>query len=181
MKAFCILIIALIQISGLSIVQARNLSNSSRDANSESQAQDAVRLWQLSIPCNGGYQPDGQGGCRRADGYVDKQPSSKPIQQDQTKKSNNDKVSEAALIAKNKEEIMRRCGLEESKTTKIVGMKEEDRRSFYIGDRSVDKSGVFWVITYRTDTGNVIFGERQFEKSVCSINKKTGEAELKVE
>jgi hypothetical protein len=138
-------------------------------------------LWQLSIPCNGGYQPDGQGGCRRADGYVDKQPSSKPIQQDQTKKSNNDKVSEAALIAKNKEEIMRRCGLEESKATKIVGMKEEDRKSFYIGDRSADKSGVFWVITYRTDTGNVIFGERQFEKSVCSINKKTGEAELKVE
>jgi type II secretory pathway pseudopilin PulG len=181
MRAFSILIIALIQISGLSIVQARNLSNSSRDANSESQAQDAVRLWQLSIPCNAGYQPDGQGGCRRADGYVDKQPSSKPIQQDQTKKSNNDKVSEAALIAKNKEEIMRRCGLEESKTTKIVGMKEEDRKSFYIGDRSADKSGVFWVITYRTDTGNVIFGERQFEKSVCSINKKTGEAELKVE
>ncbi len=179
MKAFCILIIALIQISGLSIVQARNLSNSSRDANSESQAQDAVRLWQLSIPCNGGYQPDGQGGCRRADGYVDKQPSSKPIQQDQAKKSNNDKVTEAALIAKNKEEIMRRCGLEESATTKIVGMKEEDRRTLYDSERN--KFGIFWVITYRTDTGNVIFGERQYEKSICNINKKTGEAELKVE
>ena len=177
MRAFSILIIALIEISGLSIVQARNLSNSSRDANSESQAQDAVRLWQLSIPCNAGYQPDGQGGCRRADGYVDKQPSTKPIQQDQAKKPNNDKVSEAALIAKNKEEIMRRCGLEESATTKIVGMKEEEKKAFLIGS----KSGVFWIITYRTDTGNVIFGERQFEKSVCSINKKTGEAELKVE
>jgi len=176
MRALFILIITLIQISGGSIAQARSPS-SNRVLSAEEL--DRLQRSALGNPCLDGYTPNAQADCTRD---VSKQPLPNQSQQDQTKKPNNERVSEAALIAKNKKEIIKRCGLEESATTKIIGMKEDDRRNILLNiTEERNALAIYWVITYRTDTGNVIFGERQFQKRVCEINKKTGEAVLKDE
>jgi hypothetical protein len=77
----------------------------------------------------------------------------------------------AALIKKHKTEIIQRCGLEESADTKITGMEENKK----------DPSIVYfppwrpmWKINYKIDTGNIVFGEKQFINKTCVIDKLDG-------
>jgi len=157
---------------------SRNLSNSSREAN-EAKTEELVRSWKSQFNCLDGFKNDGSGNCVPVSNVIE------PLQvkkQATTEKPNQVKkieTSEASLIAKNREEIVQRCGISESNTTKIVGMKDENQPpTIFVID---EVWGPRWIVTYRIDTGNVIFGERQFEKKICTIDKKTGAVRLRAE
>ena len=84
--------------------------------------------------------------------------------------------SEAAFIAKNRSEIVQRCGLSEDAKTKITSMKDSEKEFQILSLDDPITLQPRWLVTYSIDTGNVVFGERQFERRTCWIVKKTGQA-----
>lgn len=90
-------------------------------------------------------------------------------------KSSTTASSEATLIAKHRSEVVQRCGLLEDASTKITSMKDSEKefRTFNLNDPIANEPR--WVVTYSIDTGNIVFGERQYERRTCWIVKKTGQ------
>ncbi len=129
------------------------------------------------IICPQGYESDSSGFC-------EKKIKQQPIKNGQDKiigidpkPTSKQRSTELALIKKNKAEIVQRCGLEESINTKITGMENTPRPYIpQFGDPIWRPS---WTILYRIDTGNVVFGEKQFINKTCVIDKLDGTATWK--
>ena len=153
-------------------VQARINTNSNSNSEAQKAQADEILRRFYNNNCRDGYQADGVGGCKEVTPPV--VPSQVQSQQSNSTKQVNP-TNDAGLIAKHRSEIIQRCGIPESATTKIVGMKDDNKPPDYI---LLEPWSPTWMITYRIDTGNVIFGERQYQKKVCVINKKTGSAKV---
>lgn len=157
---------------------SRNLSNSTREAN-EAKTEELVKSWKSQFNCLDGFKNDGSGNCVSVSNVIEPQQVKKQSSTDKSNQVKRIEASEASLIAKNRDEIVQRCGISESSTTKIVGMKDDNQRPMMFGIDEVWTPR--WIVTYRIDTGNVIFGERQFEKKICTIDKKTGSVSFRTE
>jgi hypothetical protein len=153
-------------------VQARINTNSNSNSEAQKAQTDEIIRRFYNQNCREGYQSDGVGGCKQVSPPVDTNEFQKQ-QSNSTKQVNS--PNEAGLIAKHRSEIIQRCGISESATTKIVGMKDDNKPPDYI---LLEPWSPTWMITYRIDTGNIIFGEKQFQKKICVINKKTGSVKV---
>ena len=127
------------------------------------------------IICPKGYETDSSGFC-------EKKIKQQPIKNSQDKiigidpmPTSKQRSTEVALIKKYRTEIVQRCGLEESANTKITGMEDKSKRSLYETNEPW-KWRPTWRITYKIDTGNIIFGEKQFANKTCVIDKLDGTA-----
>lgn len=153
-------------------LQARINTNSNSNSEAQKAQTDEIVRRFYNQNCREGFQADGVGGCKQVSPSVDTNEFQKQ-QKNTTKQVNS--PNEAGLIAKHRSEIIQRCGISESATTKIVSMKDDNKQPDYL---SLDPWSPTWMITYRIDTGNIIFGEKQFQNKICVINKKTGSVKI---
>ena len=79
------------------------------------------------------------------------------------------------ILAKNRDEAQKRCGLSESQTTKIIGIKKIDRDSEIV--RGLDNTRTLWKVVYEIGTGQMMFGEMQSSQKTCLISADTGEVQ----
>jgi hypothetical protein len=165
----------------VSFVNARviinNNANVHNDANNAQIEEFNRRI--NSQTCNKfGYQIDSSGECNRVDSVNHSSEFPQSYQPNQSlesflKDATNEKIK------KNKSEIIQRCGLPESSSTKIVDMTDSQ---FSLNNFNIDGvANPSWLITYHIDQGNVIFGEKQFSKRYCIIDKRTGSASMYAE
>lgn len=172
---FFLLIVLSISLSAYS----RNLSNSNRDTADAAQRDEIYKAWRSQMDCLGGYRNDGRGNCISIADPVPSQPS-KSTANERALQDNKSVAAEASLIAKYRAEIVQRCGIPETPTTKIVGMKDVNQPTSFVP--SIDRVWTpHWMVKYRIDTENVVFGERQYVIKICIVDKKTGTVEVRDE
>ena len=124
--------------------------------------------------CIYGYEMNASGNCEKYKQQSELKDQNRIIGLDPMPSSKKRSL-EITLIKKHKAEIIQRCGLEESVSTKITGMEDKSKRSLYDTNEPW-KWRPTWRITYKIDTGNIIFGEKQFTNKTCVIDKLDGSA-----
>ena len=77
------------------------------------------------------------------------------------------------ILVNNRDEAQKRCGLSESPTTKIIGIKKINRDTEII--LGMNNSRTVWKVVYEIGTGEMMFGEQQSSRKICLIAAETGE------
>lgn len=166
--------------------QARVFSNTNSSAkeSAEYQQREIEELMRRNLRANcqsQGLQSDSFGNCKSA-AQTPPTPDMPRVRSESNKPPSNSQSSSGSTpsLAKHKAEIIQRCGVGEDARTKITNIKDSEKDPILhlpaLGERYFGPS---WIVTYSTDTGNVVFGERQYERRECWIEKKSGEAKWK--